>query len=213
MTTKERILLESKVWKLDKESLDKEYFKRLDGMHHPKILWISSSDSLVPVEELINSEPGDVLVYSNIGTQVRADDLSMMAMIQDAVERFQVTHIVLCGYSHCSGIRNVLQGADDRPAVKEWLANLRALYEKNHDLFERLSFDKQEKILSELNIREQVLNLSKLAPIQKAWEKTDYPRIFGWYFDLLAGSLKEVYSMETNHKLKHVATLADIAQE
>jgi carbonic anhydrase len=209
MTTKERILLESKAWAEEKLSLDKDYFKRLDGMHNPKILWISSSDSLVPVREITNSEPGDVLVYRNIGTQVREDDISLMAMIEDAVEVSQVKHIVICGYSHCSGVRDVLQGNDDRPAAKEWLKNLRALYEEHRDTLELLPFEQKEKYLSELNIREQVLNLSYLPAIQRAWEKTDYPKIFGWYFDLLSGSLKEVFSMETNHKLKQISTLVE----
>jgi carbonic anhydrase len=209
MTTKERILLESKAWTQEKLCLDKDYFNRLDGMHNPNILWLSSADSLVPVRELTNSEPGDILVYRNIATQVREDDLSLMAVIQDAIETSHITHIVVCGYSHCSGVRDVLLGTDDRPAVKEWLKNLRALYERHYEELEPLSFEQKEKRLSELNIREQVINLGKLPYIQRAWEKTDYPKIFGWYFDLLTGSLLEVYSMEQNHKLKQVGTLME----
>src|SRR4030095_1433603 len=108
MTTKEKMLLESKAWTLEKLSLDKTYFDRLSGMHSPDILWIGSIDSLVPARELINAEPGDILVYRNMGAQVREDDISLMATIQDAVEVSNIKYIVVCGYSHCSGIQDVV---------------------------------------------------------------------------------------------------------
>jgi carbonic anhydrase len=207
MTTKEKILLETKAWTLEKINLDPGFFTRLTEMHQPDILWISSSDSLIPVRELTNTDPGEILVYRNIASQIREDDISMMALIQDAVETAHVEYIVVCGYSYCSGIRDVLLGTDDRPALKEWLKNLRALYEEHHNELEALPFEQREKLLSELNIRQQVLNLSKLPTIQKAWEKTDNPKILGWYFDLLTGSVTEVFSLEKNHKLKQKTSL------
>ena len=124
MTSKEKMFLESKAWALEKLSLDKTYFDRLAGMHSPDILWIGSIDSLVPVRELINADPGEVLVYRNMGAQVREDDISLMATIQDAVEVSKVEYIVVCGYSHCSGIQDVVLGSDDRPFVKRWLDDL-----------------------------------------------------------------------------------------
>ena len=62
MTSKERMFLESKAWALEKLSLDKAYFERLAGMHAPKILWIGFIDSFVPFREVINANPGDILV-------------------------------------------------------------------------------------------------------------------------------------------------------
>jgi carbonic anhydrase len=209
MTTKDRILLESKAWRLEKISLDKNYFARLDAMHNPKILWISSSDSLASIRDMTNTEPGDIIVYQNVAAQVRQDDISMMAILEDALEVCQVSHIIICGYSHCTGIRDVILGADDRPAVKEWLRNLRTLYERHREQLRDLPFEEQEKILSELNIREQVNNLGAIPSIQRAWEKTDFPQIYGWYFDLATGTLKEVFSLEKNHRIKQLSTLVE----
>ena len=135
MTSKEKMFLESKAWALEKLSLDKSYFDRLSGMHSPDILWIGSIDSLVPVRELINADPGEVLVYRNMGVQVREDDLSLMATIQDAVEVSNIKYIVVCGYSHCSGIQDVVLGSEDRPYVKMWLSDLRAVYENRRRSF------------------------------------------------------------------------------
>ena len=208
MTSKEKMFLESKAWVLEKLSLDKNYFERLAGMHSPNILWIGSIDSLVPFRELINADPGDVLVYRNIGVQVREDDISLMATIQDAVEVSKVEYIVVCGYSHCSGIQDVVLGSDDRPFVKRWLADLHDLYNNRSEEFQDMDFEQRTKWLCELNIRAQIIKLSQLEVIQKAWEKGNYPILLGWYFDLNTGGLKEIFSMEANYKLKQVASVA-----
>jgi carbonic anhydrase len=208
MTSKEKLFLESKAWALEKLSLDKTYFDRLSGMHSPDILWIGSIDSLVPVRDLINADPGEVLVYQNIGAQVREDDISLMATIQDAVDVSKVEYIVVCGYSHCSGIQDVVLGNDDRPFVNRWLDNLRDLYEKRSDEFQDMDFEQRSKWLCELNIRAQIIKLSQLDVIEKAWENGNYPILLGWYFDLNTGALKEIFSMEASYKLKQVASVA-----
>lgn len=207
MTTKEKMFLESKAWALEKLSLDKNYFKRLSGSHKPDILWIGSIDSLVPIRELINAEPGTVLVYRNMGVQVRFDDLSLMATIQDAVEVSKVDYIVVCGYSHCSGIDDVILGSNDRPYVKRWLEELHTLYESNIEEFHELDFRQRTKLLCEMNIKEQIVNLSQLEVIQKSWERNDKPVLLGWYFDLDNGGLKEIFSMEANYTLTQVASV------
>lgn len=207
MTPKEKMFLESKAWAMEKLSLDKNYFKRLAGLHTPDILCIGSIDSLVPIRELINADPGDVLMYKNMGAQVRRDDLSLMATIQDAVEVSKVDYIVVCGYSHCSGIEDVILGSDDRPYVKRWLEELRTLYQENMDEFQDMDFKHRTKRLCELSIREQIINLSQLEVIQKSWERNERPILLGWYFDLDNGALKEIFSMDGNYKLTQLASV------
>ncbi len=207
MTIKEKMLLEGKAWVLEKLNLDESYFARLSEMPTPNILWIASSDSLVPVRELTNTEPGEILVYRNMASQVRPDDISLMATIQDAIEVCRIEYIIVCGYSHCGGVRDVLLGSADRPYVNNWLSGLIELYHNNIDELQQLDFEQKEKRLSELNIKAQILNLSKLEVVQKAWEKSNKPMLLGWYFDLADGSIQEIFSMESNHKLKQVASL------
>src|SRR5688500_15751652 len=207
MTAKEKMFLESKAWALEKLNLDKGYFERLSGMHKPEILWIGSIDSIAPVRELINADPGEVLVYRNMGVQVREDDISLMATIQDAVEVSKVDYIVVCGYGHCSGIEDVILGSNDRPYVKRWLEELHALYESNIDEFQDMDFHQRTKLLCEMNIKEQIVNLSQFEVIQKSWERNDRPVLLGWYFDLDNGALKEIFSMEANYTLTQVASV------
>jgi len=205
MTVKEKLLLESKAWIREKTILDQEYFNRLSSLHTPNILWITSSDSLVPVREITNTEPGEILVYKNFGNLVKKNDLSFMAVLQDAIEVSKIEYIIVCGYSHCSSVREIIQGTD-KPLVREWLIELRALYELYYKELDPLPNDQKERKLAELNIRQQIINLSRLEIIQKAWQKSNFPQLFGWYFDLDTGSLSEVFSME-DQQLKQLSSL------
>jgi carbonic anhydrase len=207
MTQKERIFLESKAWAMEKLNLDKTYFQRLSGMHSPDILWLGCINSLVPVRELINADPGEVMVYRNLGCQVRKDDLSMMATIQDAVEISGVKYIVVCGYSHCSGIQHVITGNGHHSFMHKWLEELRVLYDSYSDELAGMDLEQQSRRLAELNIRAQVMKLSELPVIRQAWDKKQGPVLFGWYFDLDSGALTEVFSMEPNSRLKQVTSL------
>jgi carbonic anhydrase len=207
MKTTEKILLENKTWVLEKLSLDKAYFERLSGIHAPSVLWMQSSDILLPVQEIINTEPGEIIVYSNIANQIHDDDLSLLAVLEDAIHRLEVEIIVICGYSHCEGIRDILVGVDDRPIVKKWLSNLQQLYEDHKDELLDLSFYDRENRLQELNIKAQVERLSHLPIIQKTWEKKNLPLLFGWYFDLNTGMLKEIFTMDRQQSLKQLSTI------
>ena len=207
MTQKEKIFLESKAWAMEKLSLDKTYFERLAGLHSPEILWLGSVDSLVPVRALINADPGEVMVYRNLGCQVRKDDLSLMATIQDAVEMSRVKYIVVCGYSHCSGIQDVISGNDQRRFVRQWLEELHVLYDSYSEELLDLDLEQRSRRLAELNIRAQVIKLSQLEIVRQAWDKSEGPALFGWYFDLDSGGLTEVFSMEPNSRLNQVTSL------
>lgn len=197
MTTRERILLESKAWAQEKLANDKGYFGRLSAMHRPTILWIGSSDSLVPVREITNTEPGEILVYRNMGNLVKESDTGLMALLQDAIEVSQIRSIIVCGYSHCSSLRETIEGTD-KAIVHEWLSDLRDVYQAHMQELDPLPYDQKEQRLAELNIQQQVSNLSKLPIIQKAWKRSAYPKIYGWYFDLNTGSFTEIASHDEN---------------
>jgi carbonic anhydrase len=204
MTTSDKLVLESKAWAKEKVLLDKNYFKRLSDMHNPDILWVGASDSLVPVREVTNTEPGEILVYRNVANQVKQDDISFMALLQESLESFRVDLIVVCGYSHCGGIRDVLLGMENKPMVQRWLSGLQELYLLHKTELDALPFEEREKKLSELNIQQQIVNLSEIDLVKKSWQRRNAPVLLGWYFDLGSGELNEVFKMEPHNELEQV---------
>jgi carbonic anhydrase len=209
MTSSDKFLLESKAWAKEKILLDTNFFQRLSDRHNPDVLWIDSSDSLVPVREVTNTDPGEILVYRNIGNQVRQDDISFMAVLEDALETSRVDMIVVCGYSHCSGIRDVLLGSQNKPTVESWLAGLRDIYFRNEAELNSLPFAQKEKRLSELNIHQQIVNLSELELVKRSWQRRNAPVLLGWYFDLATGELKEVFKMEPHNEMQKITAIVE----
>lgn len=209
MNASDKFLLESKAWAKEKTLLDKNFFQRLSDMHNPDVLWIGSIDSLIPVREVTNTDPGEVLVYRNMANQVRQDDLSFMAVLEDALEASRVDMIVVCGYSHCSGIRDVILHTDNKPNMRSWLSGLQETYQLNQTELNSMTFEQKEKRLSELNIHQQIINLSELELVKKSWQKRNAPVLLGWYFDLETGGLTEVFKMEPHNELQKITAIAE----
>jgi carbonic anhydrase len=206
MKTKERILLETKAWLIEKLSMDNNYLSNLKRVAKRNILWIGSSDNLVSIREVTNTEPGEIIVHRNIAAQIRTDDINLMATLEDAIDE-GVEYIIVCGSSNCKGIREVVQGVDEQVYMHKWLDELIELYNEHAIELETLPQVEQEKRLCELSIKEQLLKLSELDIVQQTWERRASPSLLGWYFDLTTGTIKELFSMTARENLKHVASV------
>jgi hypothetical protein len=68
---------------------------------------------------------GEVFVARNVANVVSHMDLSMMSVLQYAVETLEVPHIVVCGHYDCGGVRASLVNKDHRPPLEQWLRNIR----------------------------------------------------------------------------------------
>lgn len=205
MNIRERILLESKVWRFEKQGLHTQYFRSLASLPKPKILWIDSSDNLISIRELTNTEPGEILVYRNLACQVRQDDISLMAMLEHALQVLEVEYIVICGYSHCTGIRDVVEDKLTFPHGHNWLSDVRTLYDQSVRGMTTLNPRQKEKLLCEINIQQQIINLSNVPMLQEAWDRGRNLTLLGWYFDLSSGSIQEIFSMKQRELLTQVA--------
>jgi len=86
-------------------------FKSLvDEGQHPSILFIGCSDSRLVPYLLTGTGPGELFMVRNVGAFVPPYDGSAglhgtAAAIEFAVLKLGVDRIVVCGHSHCGGIR------------------------------------------------------------------------------------------------------------
>lgn len=82
----------------------------VDDGRHPTTLFIGCSDSRLVPYLLTGAGPGELFLVRNVGAFVPPYDGSRgyhgtAAAIEFAVLSLQVTRIVVCGHSHCGGIR------------------------------------------------------------------------------------------------------------
>ena len=77
---------------------------------HPSILFIGCSDSRLVPYLLTGAGPGELFMVRNVGAFVPPYDGSAgfhgtSAAIEFAVLNLKVSRIIVCGHSHCGGIR------------------------------------------------------------------------------------------------------------
>lgn len=97
-----------------------------DGQH-PTILFIGCSDSRLVPYLLTGTGPGELFIVRNVGAFVPPYDGSTgyhgtSAAIEFAVLNLKVSQIVVCGHSHCGGIRALYEGVPEQAHnLKAWL--------------------------------------------------------------------------------------------
>ena len=85
-----QLIENNKNWVKQKLSLDENFFKKLAKGQQPPLLWIGCSDSRVPANELIGAQPGEVFVHRNIANMVIHTDMSMLSVLDYAVNVLKV---------------------------------------------------------------------------------------------------------------------------
>lgn len=187
----QNIFKKNQDWVTEKLARDPNYFKKLSRAQNPDILYIGCSDSRVTAEELMGAKPGEVFVHRNIANMVPNTDLSVMSVINYAVNTLKVNHIVICGHYQCGGVRAAMN-ASDLGILNPWLRNIRDVYRLHKEELNAIT-DETERYnrLVELNIQEQCINVIKTSEYQRAYKKRKVT-VHGWVFDLHTGSLKDL---------------------
>lgn len=197
MYSYERLLLENKAWAAEQVADDPEYFNRLAHIQTPEFLWIGCSDSRVPANEITGTQPGEIFVHRNIANLVVHTDVNLVSVLDYAVNHLKVKHIIVCGHYGCGGVKASLSKVDYKPVLNMWLRNIKDVYRHHR---EELDGIKDEEAcldrLVELNVQEQVQNLSKTSIIQRAWQSEQRPDLHGWVYGLKDGIIKPVFEMK-----------------
>jgi carbonic anhydrase len=183
------IFINNQKWVAEKLEENAQYFEQLAEGQAPDFLYIGCADSRVTAEELMGVEPGQAFIHRNIANLVVPTDANINAVIQYAVEYLHIKYIIVCGHYECGGVKAALQPSD-MGQLNNWLQTLRDVYRLHQAEIDGLATEKEQfDRLVELNVREQCLNIIKTDHVQKMWQKTGFPKVFGWVFDVRTGRL------------------------
>ena len=177
---------------------DPDFFKRLANQQSPEYLWIGCSDSRVPANQITGLAPGEVFVHRNIANVVVHTDLNALSVIQFAIDRLKVKHIIVVGHYGCSGIEaamnNVRIGIADN-----WIRHIKDVHDKhNRELSNIHDQHKRLDRLCELNVLEQVVNIGQTNIVQDAWSKGQGISIHGCIYSLCDGVLMDLDTTVTD---------------
>ena len=187
----ERLLSGNKKWASEKLKQDPDFFKSLVLGQNPEYLWIGCSDSRVPANEITNTKSGEMFVHRNIANVVVHTDMNLLSVLYYAVEVLHVKHVIVCGHYGCGGVLAAMENKD-QGFVNNWLRNIKEVYNKHYQELEQIT-DPQNRAnrLVELNVIEQVHNLSKTRIVQQHWKNREL-QLHGWVYGFADGLIKDL---------------------
>ncbi|HTF83196.1 MAG TPA: carbonate dehydratase [Cellvibrio sp.] len=177
------------------EKIQKEqpgFFEALAKQQAPEYLWIGCSDSRVPANEIVDLMPGELFVHRNVANIVIHTDLNCMSVMQFAVEFLKVKHIMVTGHYGCGGVKAALEGRQ-LGLVDYWVRAIRDVYYTHKELIDGISNPTEQlNRLCELNVMQQVANVSHTNIIQNAWKRGQELTIHGWIYGIHDGRVRNL---------------------
>jgi carbonic anhydrase len=171
---------------------DPTFFEALSTQQSPKYLWIGCADSRVPANEIVGLRPGELFVHRNVANVVVHTDLNCLSVLQYAVDVLKVGHVIVCGHYGCGGIiaayRRLSLGLIDN-----WLRHVQDVRDRHEALIEAAEGDEGRiDRLCELNVIDQVRNVSQTTIVQDAWRRGQALAVHGWIYDVRDGLLRDL---------------------
>lgn len=188
------LLENNKRWASRTSEANPEFFKILSMQQNPEYLWIGCSDSRVPANQIVDLLPGELFVHRNVANVVVHTDHNCLSVMQYAVEVLKVKHIMVVGHYGCGGVQAVLN--EDRFGfIDNWLRHVGDVKEKHLEQLNALPEKQRLDCLIELNVIEQVRNVSRTSIVQDAWLRGQELTVHGWVYGLENGHLHDLESV------------------
>lgn len=171
-----------------------ELFEQLSHAQHPRVLFITCSDSRVDPELLTQAAPGEIFVIRNAGNLIPpygATNGGEGATIEYAVQVLGINQIVVCGHSHCGAIKGLLKLEtirDELPLVHEWLKHAEAT---RRLILEHYGDRSGEELLDAAiaeNVLTQIENLRTYPVIHTRLFRGEM-KIYAWIYDIDSGEV------------------------
>ncbi|MFO7719835.1 MAG: carbonate dehydratase [Gillisia sp.] len=202
-----QLIENNKEWVKSKLDLNPEFFENLSKGQQPPLLWIGCADSRVPANEIIGAQPGEVFVHRNIANMVIHTDMNMLSVLDYAVNALKVTDIIVCGHYGCGGVQAAL-GNSSIGIIDNWIRHIKDVYRHHQAELDALEGTEKFNRFVELNVKEQVYDLSKTSIVQNAWKNNQELNLHGWVYGLDSGIIKDlVVDVSNNSELDEVYQL------
>jgi len=192
MTDLQELLEKNRQWAEEIKASDPQFFNSLAQQQTPRYLWIGCSDSRVPATQLVGLKPGDMFVHRNVANVVVHTDFNCLSVLQFAVDVLNVSHVIVCGHYGCGGVKAAMDNLQ-LGLIDNWLRHVQDVMHKHNEELETIVDDgRRLDRLCELNVSDQVLNVSKTTIVQNAWSRGQELAIHGWIYGISDGLLRDL---------------------
>jgi len=188
----QELLEKNRQWAEGIKASDPQFFNSLAQQQTPRYLWIGCSDSRVPATQLVGLKPGDMFVHRNVANVVVHTDFNCLSVLQFAVDVLNVNHVIVCGHYGCGGVKAAMDNLQ-LGLIDNWLRHVQdVMHSHNEELATIADDDRRLDRLCELNVSEQVMNLSRTTIVQNAWSRGQDLTIHGWIYAINDGLLRDL---------------------
>ena len=192
MSDLSHLFANNRTWAAEITRQDPDFFTRLARQQAPEYLWIGCSDSRVPANQIVGMPPGQMFVHRNVANVVVHTDLNCLAAMQFAVDVLRVGHIIVCGHYGCGGVLAALRD-EKLGLIDNWLRHVQDVRALHRDEIDALPTEiDRHRRLCELNVIEQVINVSKTTVVRDAWARGQAVAVHGWVYDVSDGLLRDL---------------------
>ncbi len=192
MPERQQLLENNRRWAASMKESDPRFFERLAAQQRPTFLWIGCSDSRVPANVIVGLDPGEIFVHRNVANVVVPSDLNCLSVIQFAVEVLEVRHVIVCGHYGCGGVRAAVDG-EPHGLIDHWLRPIQDVHHAHDEELAAIA-DPAQRLdrLTELHVRQQVLNVARTPIVQDAWARDRSLKVSGWVYRIEDGLLRDL---------------------
>ncbi len=192
MRSLKQLFENNRAWAADMARQDADFFRRLSTQQSPRYLWIGCSDSRVPANQIVGLVAGEMFVHRNVANVVVHTDLNCLSAIQFAVDVLRIEHIIVCGHYGCGGVLAALQ-QNSLGLIDNWLRHVQDVRAKHRAEIDPLKTEpERHSRLCELNVIEQVTNVSQTTVVRDAWSRRQAVCVHGWIYDINDGLLRDL---------------------
>lgn len=194
-----------------------DLYAELSHGQHPRVLFITCSDSRISPELMTQAEPGDIFVIRNAGNLIPpygATNGGEGATIEYALEALDVKQIVICGHSHCGAMKGLLKHEELResmPLVYDWLKHAEATRRLIKENYSDRTGEELLNITIAENVLTQIENLRTYPAVHAKLFRGEL-KIYAWIFDIDTGEVK-AYDPEQHAYLPPHAVLPPEEQD
>jgi carbonic anhydrase len=186
------LIAKNRTWAHSKTAQDPGFFQRLVGQQAPAYLWIGCSDSRVPANEIVGLDPGELFVHRNVANLAPPQDANYLSVLQFAVERLKVNHILVVGHYGCGGVLSALRN-ERLGLIDHWLSPIREIVRLNAGELDALPDEAaRHDRLCELNVLRQVENVTTDPIVTGAWAQGADLTVHGWCYSLATGLVNDL---------------------
>ncbi len=175
-------------------------FEQLSLGQHPRILFITCSDSRIDPNLITQTEPGELFIIRNVGNIIPpygATTGGEGAAIEYAIEALGIKHVIVCGHSHCGAIKGLLQLGkltEQMPLVYEWLKYAEATRRIIKENYQEYEGEELLNAAIEENVITQIENL-RTYPVIHSKLYSGQLDLHAWVYKIESGGVF-VYSTE-----------------